>query len=178
MEAQMDRISQQMRASQIGLRHDLLALLMPAQRATVAMLVGELATAADPDVAATGHRIDTLLSPAQRQAVMRMITAEAASREKLFAAMVEQSQRALSQFGGDGSPPPSAPPAVMHGSVQRVSSGTAFALPGPVLSEGFAPSQSAGALLLAVLVSPTSLGGSIPNPMIMRPMIMQHIFPQ
>jgi len=173
MGAQMDRISKQMRTSQIGLRHDLLALLMPAQRATVAMLVGELATAADPDVAATGHRIDTLLSPAQRQAVMRMITAEAASREKLFAAMVEQSQSALAQFGGDGSPSPSAPPEPMHGSVRRVSGGTAFALPGPVLSEGFTRSQSAGALLLAVLISLTSLGGGIPSPM-----IMQHTFPQ
>jgi hypothetical protein len=169
MQEQMERISIQMRASQVKLRHTILALLTPVERATVATVIGELAIAPDPDVTAAARRIDAVLSPAQRQAVLGAISAAELEREKLFADMVGQSQTIASQYGGGGGPalptlaphvPASAPAAGGQGM-------TAFAMPGTAMVHEMAPNLTAGGALIGLLVSPSWMGTS-PAPTIIR----------
>jgi hypothetical protein len=72
MHAAFAGASARMRSQQVELRHDLLAVLTPAQRSWIAATLGQLAVAADPDAAGAARRIDAALSPGQRQTVRKL----------------------------------------------------------------------------------------------------------
>jgi hypothetical protein len=88
--AQIETVRAQMRASQFGLRRDVLAVLTPQQRAFVATTIGELAVTVQRDDAAAAERIDAALSPAQRQAVLRIVSTNRLRRAAEFQNLVQQ----------------------------------------------------------------------------------------
>ncbi len=133
-----------------------LGMLSPAQRQFVATTIGQLAIAPEPDIVAATQRIDAALSPAQRQAVLRLVAAEESQREAMFMEMVAQIQREMAVQ----TPPLAAqlPPGAgsPHSPSTVMQAGSAIAMSGPGMPFASAPGQSAGLTLLLMLTSPGS----------------------
>jgi len=169
MGADMQRFAAQMRASQVELRREVLALLGPAQSAMVAATIGQLALSPDGDLAGAARRIDAVLSPAQRGAIAAAVKADESRRQQIFLATVAQTSRsAEAQFrlstqgqpqGADSGlalPPLSAtvPQTQRFSNSVVVGSASGFAMHGPGAPLGPLQDQTAGAFLLEILGSP------------------------
>jgi hypothetical protein len=153
MRAQMEAMMAQMRASQVELRSDVLGVLTPQQRAFVATTIGELAVSAERDDAAAARRIDAALSPAQRQAILQVVSTNVARREAAFANLAQQNP------GFPPGPPPLAqhiPSAPVPQRIETQAIGEPIAAG---IGTSFAPygalgQTSAGGAILSVLEMP------------------------
>jgi hypothetical protein len=163
MRAQMEAMLAQMRTAQLELRRDVLGVLTSQQRAFVATTIGELAVSAQRDDAGAAGRIDASLSPAQRQAILRIVSTNMTRRAAELQNMVQQDQRSPA-----GLPPlaqhiPSQPaPPQLETRVEAapIAAGISVSY-GPY---GAAGQTSAGGAILSVL--------EIPVPQLFTPPVM------
>lgn len=80
-------------------RQAMLNTLSPAQRATLAQTVGQLAIAANPDVAAAAKQIDASLTPAQAKTILGISTSLHQQARQLMEAAHKQMMSAMPPGG-------------------------------------------------------------------------------
>jgi hypothetical protein len=97
----MRQVHAQAAAAHAQTRSQLLAALTPAHRATVANVAGALLVSANPDPRAAAASLDAVLSPAEKQSVLTITTAERRRMQALmqqarstFASSLSAEQRA------------------------------------------------------------------------------------
>jgi hypothetical protein len=70
--AEFQQMHQKMAQLHTQARTEMLAAITPAHKAAIANLIGQLAIAPNPNVDATAREIDSLLTPAESQSVIRI----------------------------------------------------------------------------------------------------------
>ncbi len=133
MRQQMESMRKQMDQIHTQERTQVLGALTPAHKQLLATIAGELATSTTPDYTGAAQRLDSALSPSEKQTIL---SASQTARDKMRAQM-ESMRQQMEQMGG---PPPrrgGGPMAVQVGG-------------GP---EGMQHTPTAGYILLRVAMS-------------------------